>query len=278
MDKEIEDITFALILVYYNRPNMVCNALESIRDQDYDNFYLTFIDDGSAEIPGGTAGAPIAKRILKDKIGEYRHTFTYPGDYVEEVYDKASFIYIFDTPDKKIEQKGSRHPHFMNEAVLRLPREEDVAVVVCDDDLLNLFYLKDLHKFYKENPDLDSSYCHVIPFDPFTEDAHPNMVERANGFWLNHGTMVMRYCRVDSTQVTYRKRCFSVYGCRYHSPWERASDADLFAQLDAITGACMFNGLIGQFKCCSPKQLSYRISVEDIYYNVIDTETKFDKT
>ena len=36
-----------IILMYYERPNMVRFALDSIAAQDYDNFEVAVIDDGS---------------------------------------------------------------------------------------------------------------------------------------------------------------------------------------------------------------------------------------
>src|SRR5437588_1330755 len=56
-----------IILLYWDRPKMIKNALNSIKEQNYDNWELAFIDDGS-EVPG----EPIVKEILKDHLDKVK--------------------------------------------------------------------------------------------------------------------------------------------------------------------------------------------------------------
>ena len=44
---EKKELKFLIIFFYYNRPDMVRNALNSINKLTYKNFEIAFIDDGS---------------------------------------------------------------------------------------------------------------------------------------------------------------------------------------------------------------------------------------
>src|SRR5258706_11440151 len=56
-----------ILLMYYDRPNIVKNALNSIKEMNYDNWELVFLDDGSV-----TSGESIVKDILKDSLHKVR--------------------------------------------------------------------------------------------------------------------------------------------------------------------------------------------------------------
>lgn len=43
----MNDLTILILLFYYNRPELVKNALFSIKNNNYVNWKLAFIDDGS---------------------------------------------------------------------------------------------------------------------------------------------------------------------------------------------------------------------------------------
>lgn len=262
---ENNDLGITLILVYYDRVRMVQNALRSIRDQDYDNWHLVFIDDGSK-----TPGAPIVEEVLGDKIGEPSSCgYIAEENFFFSQHEKATLYRVNDTPDEKRAQNGSRHPQFMTMGVLDTPRDDDIIVIICDDDALYPGYLRNLNEYYKARPGVNYSYCHLAPYEPHIEKPDPEQGKRT--FWLNHGVDVpAAWCKVDSTQVTYRKKIFTQYGVRYPSPAFRALDASLYAQLDRL-GPTRFNGIIGQYKGSFPNQLSYRISEEDIY-NPIDID------
>ena len=44
------NLKFLIVLVYYKRPKMVLNALESIKNLSYGNWQLDFIDDSGDEV------------------------------------------------------------------------------------------------------------------------------------------------------------------------------------------------------------------------------------
>lgn len=256
-----EDIRFCLILCYYDRPRMVANALESIRDQDYSNWYLTFIDDGSK-----APGAPVVEEILGEKLGKFISIgYSAEKDATFRVYENGILYRLEDTPEIKAAQNGTRHPMFMNIGVMESPgmKDSDVVSIICDDDGLYEHSLKNLNEYYKANPDVTHSYCHLAVYSPDIERPDPSFKDRP--FWLNHGCDVPgAYCKVDSSQVSYRRSVFTQKGFRYPSPAFRALDAALYSQLDQL-GPCRFNGIMGQYKGSFPQQLSYRITEEDIY-------------
>ena len=262
------DLKFLIILAYYDRPRMVRNALESIRDQDYDNWYLSVIDDGSRN-----SCLPALEEILGEKLGKCSimgHNAYTRSTY--RVYEKGIYHYIMDSPEDKKEQGGSRHPQWMNNEILDWDGgDEDIVVVLCCDDGLFPSALKNLNEYYKANPEVNHSYSHVAVYDPLVEKPQPEFKDRP--FWLNHGKDIdSAYCRVDSSMVTYRKKYFTKHGVRYPSPHYRALDAALYNQLDQF-GPCKFNGVVAQYKGSHPSQLSYRVSEEDIY-NPKDTDVR----
>ena len=44
------DNKFLILLFYYDRPKMVRNALQSVKELNYKNWELAFIDDGSNKL------------------------------------------------------------------------------------------------------------------------------------------------------------------------------------------------------------------------------------
>lgn len=265
----MEDIKFTLTLVSFMRPRMMKFALKSILEQDYpkENIHLFFIDDGSEP-----STIPVCKEFMGDWIGKFVKKEDPPEERVEvERYEHATFYRISDTPEDKTRQGGTRHPGGMNYSVLNTPgmEDHDVVQILCDDDAITCHYLSSLNEYYKANPNVGYSYSHLISYNPLTELPDPAFAER--GFWLNHGVDVASaYCKCDSSQVSYRKAYFSIYGVRYPNPHGRALDATLYGQLQTFD-ICRFNGITGAFKGDFPNQLSYRVAEEDIY-NPIDTE------
>lgn len=261
----VEETRFCLILVYYDRPQMVRNALESIRDQDYSNWFLTFIDDGS-----NIKGWPVVHQTLGgyDYFGELSGGCNVSQKFDWTTTSKNIIAYrINDSPEDKAAQNGSRHPEFMNKSILAEGSggwtDNDVVIILCCDDALFPGALRNLNEYYKANPSVTHSYSSVAVYDPLVERPDPSFKDRP--FWLNHGCDVPgAYCKVDSTQVQYRRSVFTQNGFRYPSPAWRALDAAIYSQLDQL-GPCRFNGIIAQYKGSHSSQLSYRISEEDIY-------------
>lgn len=228
------DLKFLVVLAFYQRYKMVLNALESLRDQEYQGFHLAFVDDGSEK-----PGAPIAKEVL-GITGEPRKGWMRHKESVE-FYDRATFYRIEDSPEDKVKQQGSRHPEFMNRAITDWDGgPEDIVLILCDDDGYFPDYLDKLNDYYKTHPEVVYSFTHLAPFNPYTE---PMSLDQANRpFWLNHNKDVWPYSAIDGSQFSVRKKAF-LDGIKYPSPAWRCLDAHLFGSLQEKYGICVYNGL-----------------------------------
>lgn len=222
---------------------MVRNALESIRDMTYSDWHLAFIDDGSQP-----PGKPIVEEVLNNYL------------------DKITFYRIEDSVQQKINQGGSRHPEFMNKAILESSMgDEDVVIILCDDDAIIPDYLEKLSPYYSNNPDVIYSYCHCAPYNPLIEKINQSFIGRSFGY--NHTHPLFPCGVVDSAQVTYRKKAFTQGGLRYPSPATVALDASIYSLL-ARYGPAPHNGIVGQYKGWFQGQLGNRGDL----FTAVDTE------
>ena len=120
---EKKDLKFLIIFFYYNRPDMVRNALNSINKLTYKNFEIAFIDDGSE-----VKGEPIVRSILKPSF-----------------LKKVNFIDTNDTVEDKINREGSEIGKYANEAIKE--SDADIVLMLCDDDAMVPDYLNSLNRF-----------------------------------------------------------------------------------------------------------------------------------
>lgn len=215
-------------LVYYDRPNLVRNALESIRALESDDWELAVIDDGGEPV------LPIVTEAL-------------PG--VE-----FGYVRIGDTEEQKRAQGGSRHGEFLNAAILDTGCE--VAMCLCDDDAMVPDGVGKLLEWWEENPDAWYCWSYCVPFDPTREKPHPDLPIEMVG--LNrHSGPIDCSCMADSSQVAFKTECFKTGGVRYASPSTLALDADLFEQL-ASYGPAEQTGFAVQYKAVFADQMGNR--------------------
>lgn len=237
----MKDIKFHILVVTYNRPRLLRNTLQSIKDQSYDRWHVTVIDDGST-----------CKESIPDIVSEYFGSL------------KHTMVEILDTPEMKIAQGGSRHGEAMNNAILEIP--SDVVVVVCDDDALTKDYLQNLNDWFQAHPKELWCYSHVIPYNPLVEASiQPPMSE----YWTNITFDCHPAGRVDSSQVVYKTECFTKHGARYPSPQTKNLDESIFKTLFNICGLCKFTGFYGQWKGVFEGQMGNRDQKEQ-YFNTYD--------
>lgn len=219
-----------ILLFYYNRPKMVVEALQSIKDSTYTNWELCFIDDASM-FPG--------EGIVR-------------GMFNEEELAKTTFCNIIDTKIDKLARKGSWIGKVANEHILKT--DSDICLFLCDDDRLLPTYMADLDRYYTNCPQIQYSYCHLNKFGDASGPHH-----------LNHTETLDPFCKVDASQVTWRTSCFKdTESVRF--PWPKTSclDADLFGKLCEVYGPCPFNGIIGQEKRIHKNQLGLTESLDYI--------------
>jgi glycosyltransferase involved in cell wall biosynthesis len=224
-------------MAYYNRPQIVKNALESIKSQNYDNWELAFVDDGSS-IPG----KEIVEDILKDSL------------------HKVKFFNTNHTRRDKELNGGSMFGSYWNEAMYN--SDADIAIMLCDDDTLYPDSLKQLNEYYKQNKDVVYSYGHVSIFDPYaTKDFYSLTHSDVNTNWfLNKTKSIHPVNNVDASQVSWRIN--NVIKDKLTFPAVRTAnlDAVLYEQLYNTYGYCVFNGILVQYKGVHSDQLGQRLN------------------
>lgn len=223
-----------VLLFYYNRPQLVLNALESLRDTTYSDWTCAFIDDGSDH-----EGKSIVTEYFKDS---------------PELLEKFKFYNTGDTKAAKQARGGSIFGKFANDAIQE--SDADIGVMLCDDDALFPTYLEGLSIFFMAFPHIQYAYSHVISWMPTAETfAAVKTRTIADCAQLNLTGPINPWSRVDSSQVAWRLSCNKEGGCWFPHPQTSALDAALYAQLFNKYGACDFTGLIAQFKGWGPQQL-----------------------
>lgn len=221
-----------ITLVYFERYNIVKNALNSIKEMNYDNWELAFIDDGSVDYPG----EPIVKGILKDYLSRIK--FYNTGDTVEDKYKNL----------------GSRHGLFMTQSVL--DSDADINFILCDDDAVTKDYLNGLNNYFTNNSNKMWGYSHIIPFDPTSQDYH-NLTATNSGY--NRFTMpIQPSCILDSSQVAWRTDCFKKDGICWNYPQTGGLDSVFFRSMYDKYGNCEFMNCVGQYKGIFPDQMTHR--------------------
>jgi glycosyltransferase involved in cell wall biosynthesis len=208
-----------VILPYFDRPKMVQNALRSLEQSTYPHWELAFIDDGSTK--------PL----------EYSLPF---GTWYYQTGDSVDYKLA----------NGSRHGAFMNRA--RQESDADLVVILCDDDALVPDYLENLNRWFNENPQYVWCYSHVRIFNPFTESPNESVGKRE--YFTNVTGMISPSCRVDSSQVAYRR----ITAVPYRENQTSNLDATFFADMFNSYGECPFTGFDSQYKGIFPDQLGNR--------------------
>lgn len=229
-----------IILMYYERPNMVRYALDSIAAQNYENFEVAVIDDGSLN--------PIQPIIE-----------TYP------FIDKSFFFNTEDTVAKKLARGGSMFGYKVNQAIEW--SESDLGIMLCDDDALAPEYLARLSDFYMAHPNLNYSYGHVLTYDPYDPVPYSQIKGNYVHFLNYNDQPIDPYCKVDASQVSWRLDAFVEDGIRFPFPQTSALDADVYRQMYNVWGPCRFNGLVTQYKGVFSDQMGKRSD----FYKVIDS-------
>ena len=225
---------FLILLMYYNRPNLVRNALESIRRQTYQNYFLYVIDDGSES----------------DCIKTVKELIPSGKFHYERINDSIS--------DKQL-RGGSMHGYYLNKAIWET--ESDIIIPLCDDDGLLLNYLENLKIYYGLNKSIMYAYSNVYTFNPYKEkmfDCKTNEI----GFGEFHVPITPAGV-LDSSMVTFRREVFIEGGVRYPYPQTKNLDETVFKQCYELYRHCRPTGLIGQYKAIYKQQLGWRENVYD---------------
>jgi glycosyltransferase involved in cell wall biosynthesis len=233
----MNNLKFELIIAYYKRPKIVLNALESILKTSYDNWHLTFVDDSGDD--------------------SFKETFLNFG--LDK--SKINYVPILMSDDEKIKIGGSIFGKYVNDAIQNT--DADIIILICDDDALFPDYLENLNKFYTENSDIMWGYSHVKFFNPETqhylESTDVPSDKTFNTSNLNNYTSpIQPSCRVDSSQVSFRKEAFTQTKLWYPYPHTKDLDRNVFEKLYKKIGLCYFTNCYGQYKGWFENQLGVR--------------------
>lgn len=224
-----------LILVfYYNRPFLVKNSLKSIIAQNYKNWEVAFVDDGS-DVPG--------EGIVKEM---------FPNT------DQFTFYRINDTVEDKLKRNGSNGSlmgEYANKAIYN--SNADYVIMLCDDDALYVDYLKNLNQFYHDNPDKNYAFSHIKPYDPAVELPEEPMPMREHH--INQTEPECPYYRFDMSQVSFRRQPFVDCNILFPFPYTVNIDAEVFLKMYSVWGNVHFTGFISQYKAFHVDNLSHRI-------------------
>lgn len=243
-----------VLLLYYERPQMVRGALRSVvrANEHYQNWILAVHDDGSP--------TPVLP-IVKEELGPLMTP------------DRVKVIRCGMTPADKLNH-GCFLGLGMNTLIQRT--DADIGVMLCDDDELIPDYLKNLDAFFTQNPGAESCYSHVVQFDPLTENTndlllapqlsrvitgkgHPDYAE-----YNCYTEPINPFCKLDASQVAWRISVNKQKGVWFKYPLSRNHDAHFFRELYEKTGPTPYSGCFSQFKGIHTKQLT-RIKDEDAW-------------
>jgi hypothetical protein len=163
--------------------------------------------------------------------------------------------------DEKIKIGGSIFGKYVNDAIQTT--DADIIILICDDDALFPDCMENLNKFYTENPDKMWGYSHVKFFNPekqhYSESTDVPSDRTFNTSNLNDYTSpIQPSCKVDSSQVSFRKNAFTQTNLWYPYPHTKDLDRNVFEKLYEKIGLCHFTNCYGQYKGWFANQLGVR--------------------
>ena len=224
-----------ILLPYFERPNIIKIALESIKRQSYSNWEVAFCDDGINYL-----GKPIVEKMFSKKD-----------------LKKFKFYATGDSPEQKKNQGGSRHGQMLNIAMEE--SDADIAFILCDDDALYKDYLQNLVSFYEENPNSVYSYGKVSIYNPNEFVSFEQLEDNFNSVLNHRSGPISPSNTVDASQVSWRLNNFKLARISFLSPQTAALDSNLYQQLEMAFGKCDANECVAQYKGQYPQQLGSRI-------------------
>ena len=250
----MKNLKILLVMPYFERPNLVVNALRSMQNINYDNYEIYIVDDGSVRDP--------IESVIEANGFEIKN---------------LTILNTNDTEEQKA-KRGSIHNSFINQAIKQ--SDADIGVYISDDDAVRSDYFQELNDYYQNNPDKMYSYAHMIQFDPHTQVPCETLkiYNKGKNFktkapWrLNYTHDLNPQGKVDATQVSWRIECNKKHDIWLIPDLTRCADSFFFKELYDKFGPCTYNGLTGVFKAFHPDQLSNRWGEQT--FKISDVESK----
>lgn len=234
----MNDLKILILLLYYERPILLRNALNSIMRANklYDNWHLAFIDDSS----------PTPGSVIVDQ-------------YMRRYLPKISFYHTNTTIEEKIEH-GSIIGQCMNQAIM--DSDADIAFMLCDDDELVPKYLLDLNTFFNVHKSVQSCYSHVYVYNPAFEIS--DYVNRVECKYNKFTACINPSGKVDASQVAWKTSVNKKSDIWFQYPRTRNLDSDFYKKLVSVCGRIPFSHFFSQYKSWSRHRLEY-INEKDIW-------------
>ena len=213
-----------ILLFYYDRPNFVRIALNSVLEHQYSNWEIAFIDD-SSEVPG----KPIVEEMLNGHL------------------DKIKFYNTNDSIENKL-SRGQEHGSIFGKYAQIAVEESDAdyVMMLCDDDALYPGYFENLNKYFAEHVDENYVYSHIHTYDPVLTPLETN--PPFEDHHLNKTWPLNPHFNIDMSQVAWRRKEFLDKDIKFPYPMTANLDSVIFNQMHNRFGDCKFSGFIGEYK------------------------------
>jgi hypothetical protein len=226
---------FLILLFYYERPDLLKNAISSVKASMYDNWDLCVIDDGTKF----SAFNIINECFSRD----------------ERILHKITYVQTFDGEEQKKARGGSQFGEYANSAIRT--SDADIVLMLCDDDLLKPDYMKQLNEFYVSNPNVKYSYSHLDFYDPTLglPGENNSVSDEYTKFLIRNTQAINPVRRVDSSQVSWRRKKWMDDEILFPCPRTSNLDEVIYGHMYVAWGECVFNGIIAQWKGIHDGQL-----------------------
>ena len=230
-----------ILMCYYNRPNLVRFALESVRTQSYKNWEIVFVDDGS-----DISAIESAKEILK------------------EDFSKLRYINTQSSIEEKRLNGGSVFGWYWSQACRVI--NADIGIMLCDDDALAPDYLANLDSLFALKPEINWCHSWYYGYDPYVQKDFDNII--INRESPKHTHNLNPDSLLDASQVAWRLTPFkNEPWIEFGYPMTANLDSDLYRKLYPIFGDCVWSGVYGQFKGIQQNRLEERQKDNRITYS-----------
>jgi len=221
-------------LLYYERPDIVKNALHSLINLQYENWHVAAIDDGSIH-------------SLEKVVSEY---------VPPHLHNKFTFYNTNESVAQKKAQGGATFGRIMNLSLE--DTDADIAVMLCDDDALVSDYFTKLNLFFTENQDKNYAFCWVNHYNPEKEFYDTKDVSFPQDLGTNYRLPVRPHGSLDASQVAWRVKPVVEKKIKFPYPQTKNLDEYFFRQLFENFGDCYPVGCVGQYKGWFGGQLGFR--------------------
>jgi glycosyltransferase involved in cell wall biosynthesis len=234
-----------ILICYYNRPNLVRFALNSVKQQEFKNWEICFVDDGSETS---------AYKAILDVLGDEAHKLTY--------YNTNH------TQFDKDKHGGSIFGLYWTLACQET--DADIGIMLCDDDALVPGYLQKINDFFSTEK-ANWGYSHFLGYDPYNQKNFDEIIitERCGQMTTDCNPDSV----LDASQVAFSLKAFKENNVEFAYPCTANLDAYLYRSLFPIYGGCKFMGCHGQYKGVAKNRLNVRqVDPKIIYSKDIDID------